>query len=223
MILKIAAVVGVIGLVLFIGQWLIGRYSKDNEQLRKLVHVLHGSGIAVLAFLVPLDVVVGIELFILVSMFIARYLFEHFSRIAWIRYCGQVYNVGRISYGEFFFPLSAVALAYLADSKWEFAAAMLILGVADAVAALVGKKYGKKNGYLVFGQKKSIAGSSAFFVAAFFIILAFSVLHGAALGDVAFGVVVLTAGLVTIAENLGVYGSDNLLIPIVAVLLLNRF
>lgn len=222
MILKIIAVAGIIAIVMVIGQWLINRYSKDNEQLRKLVHVLHGTGVAALALLIPLEIVVAIEIFVLFSMLIVRYVFEHFKGIAWIQYCARVYNVGRISYGEFFFPLSAIALVFLADSPSEFAASIMILGVADALAALVGKKYGRNNTYLVFGQKKSFAGSAAFFVSALSIIWGFVLLGDVSLTSVHYGLIFLTAGLVTVAENLGVYGSDNLLIPVVAVLLLNR-
>lgn len=222
MVLKIIAVAAIIGIMLVAGQWLINRYSKDNEQLRKLVHVLHGSGLAALALLIPLDIIVGIEIFVLFSMLIVRYVFEHFERIAWIQYCAQVYKVGRVSYGEFFFPLSAIVLVFLADSPSEFAASIMILGIADALAALVGKKYGRRNSYLVFGQKKSLAGSLAFFIAALAIIWGFVLLGDVSLTSIHFGLVVLTAVLVTVAENLGVYGSDNLLIPVVAVLLLNR-
>lgn len=222
MILQLLMLTIILVATALIGRWMIDTHGKDNEQLRKLVHVLHGVGLAALAFVVPLQVAFGVEVVFLLSMVIARYLAEHFTKVPWIKYMNRMYSVGRLSFGEFFFPISAMLLVFIAESKWEFAAAILILGIADAVAALVGKKYGKHNGYLVFGQKKSVAGSLAFLIAAFLIIAAFSALHGAALGGVSIGLVILSAALVTIAENLGVYGSDNLLIPIVAVLLLNR-
>ena len=222
MILKIFAVLIIIGVVLLVGQLLINRFSRDNEQLRKLVHVLHGSGLAALALIAPLDIVVAIEIFVLVSMLIARFLFSHFKNIAWIRYCGKVYNVGRVSYGEFFFPISAIILVFIAESKWEFAAAILILGIADAIAALIGKRFGKSNSYLVFGQNKSLAGSAAFFAATLLIVWGFATFHTGTANEVGLGLILLISILVTTAENLGVYGSDNLLIPVVAVFLLNR-
>ena len=111
---------------------------------------------------------------------------------------------------------------FLADSKWEFAAAILILGVSDALAAIVGKKYGKNSGYLVFGQKKSVVGSIAFFCSALIIVTGFAVVTGISFTISTTLLVLVTTLLVTITENLGVYGSDNLLIPLVAVVLLNR-
>lgn len=223
MILQLLMLTVILVATALVGRWLIDSRGKDNEQLRKLVHVLHGVGLSALAFVVPLQFIFGVEVVFLLSMMIARYLAEHFTKVPWIKYMNRMYSVGRLSFGEFFFPISAMLLVFIAQSKWEFAAAILILGIADAIAALVGKQYGKDNSYLVFGQKKSIAGSVAFLCVTLLIIMLFSVLHGAALGGIGIGMVILSSVLITIAENLGVYGSDNLLIPVVAVLLLNRF
>lgn len=223
MILQLALLSVIMIAAALIGRWLIDTHGKDNEQLRKLVHALHGIGLAALAFVIPLEFIIIIEVIFLFSMVVARYLAEHFTKLPWIEYMQRMYSVGRISFGEFFYPISAIILVFIADSKWEFAAAILILGIADSAAALVGKRYGKNNSYSVFGQKKSIAGSLAFLVASFVIIWGFVMLHNSIeLGSVSLLLILLTAGLVTISENLGVYGSDNLLIPVVAVLLLNR-
>jgi phytol kinase len=222
MIVQLIALVAILAAVGLIGRWLIDTYSQDNEQLRKLVHLLHGVGIAALAFVVPLNFIIIMEIIFFLSMIIARYVAEHFTRIPWIKYLNRMYSVGRLSFGEFFYPISVVILVFIAESKWEFAAAILILGIADAIAAVVGKRFGAGNSYLVFGQKKSVAGSIAFLLVTLVIIWGYVGLHSAALGDVSIGLILLTTILVTAAENLGVYGSDNLLIPLVAVLLLNQ-
>lgn len=222
MIIQLLALVVILVITALIGRWLIDSHGRDNEQLRKLVHVLHGVGLAVLAFVVPLQFIVVIEVVFFFSVIVARYVAEHFTKVPWIKYMQRMYSVGRISFGEFFYPISAILLVFMAQSKWEFAAAILILGIADTAAALVGKRYGKGNSYLVFGQMKSIAGSMAFLATTLVIVWGFVMLHGVELGTVSLGLIVLTSVLITSAENLGVYGSDNLLIPVVAVLLLNR-
>ena len=81
-----------IGIAL-IGRWLIDTHGKDNELLRKLVHVLHGSGLAALAFVLPLILIVGIEIVFLVSVIIARYLTGHFTKVPWISYMNRMYSV----------------------------------------------------------------------------------------------------------------------------------
>lgn len=222
MILQLALLSVIMIAAALIGRWLIDTHGRDNEQLRKLVHALHGIGLAALAFVVPLEFIIVIEVVFLLSIIVAKYLAEHFTKLPWIEYMQRMYSVGRISFGEFFYPISAIILVFIAQSKWEFAAAILILGIADSAAALVGKRYGKNNSYSVFGQKKSLVGSSAFLIAAFVITWGFVFLHGIELGNMSLLIIALIASLVTISENLGVYGSDNLLIPIVAVLLLNR-
>ncbi len=222
MILQLLGILLILSVAGLIGRWLIDSHGKDNEQLRKLVHVLHGVGLAALAFVVPLEFIIGVEAVFFISMLVARYLTSHVPKLPWIAYMNRMYSVGRLSYGEFFFPLSAIALVFLAESKWEFAAAILILGIADALAALIGKRYGAGNDYLVFGQRKSVAGSIMFLITSLIIIWGFIALQGMPFNTVNLGLLLLTACLVTIVENLGVYGSDNLLIPLVAVVLLNR-
>lgn len=209
-------------LFILVCQRLIDKYSKDNESMRKFVHVLHGVGIAGLALVAPFSVVIIVEIFFLLSMFVARYLYENFSRLPWVRYLGRTYKVGRVSYGDFFFPISTIIIIFLVESRGVLVASVLILGLADAAAALIGKKYGGSTTYKVFGQKKSIVGSAAFFVTALAISFAFSVFVQSNVESITFLMILGVALATTIAENLGVYGSDNLLIPIVAALALNQ-
>ena len=222
MILKLFLLAATLLPLIFTLQWLNDRYSKDNEMFRKLVHIMHGVGLAALAFIVPLKVLFFVEALALVAMFVARYLSGHFTKVAWVKYLNKLYSVGRKSYGDFFFPISAMALVFIADSKWEFAAAILILGLADAAAALVGKRFGKSNSYKIFGLDKSLAGTVVFFIIAAAIVGGFAALSTSDVAEVGMLSVLFVAFLITISENIGAYGSDNLLIPLVAVVLLNH-
>ena len=207
---------------ILICQRLIDKYSKDNESMRKFVHVLHGVGIAGLALFAPFSLIIAIEVFFLMSMFVARYLYENFSGLAWVRYLGRTYSVGRVSYGDFLFPMSTIIIIFLAESRGILAASILILGLADAAAALIGKKYGAASTYKIFGQNKSLIGSAAFFIVALTISFIFSVfIQTSGEGNILLALVGVALAT-TIAENVGVYGSDNLLIPIVATLALNQ-
>ncbi len=221
MLIHFVLLVAIFVSFVMVGEYLLNRFHRTNEASRKLMHVAHGAGLAALAFWVSLDMVVSIELLFFASMCIGRYLYANDrKRVGWVHYLGKAYRVGRLSYGEFFFPIAAIITALVASSKWEFAAAILVLGLADASAALVGTRYGKTNSYKVFGQKKSLVGSLAFLVVATAIVSWFILHSGGTITGGAWGIVWLPL-LLTVTENLGVYGSDNLLIPLVAVIAFN--
>lgn len=219
--LQIALLVVAVAIVIGTGEVIIKKIKASNEASRKLVHVMHGVSLAVLAFIVPMSIVILFELLFLASMFIARRLSKSARPrqiIAW--YVARLYKVGRLSYGDLWFPLSVIVVAIIASTKWEFAAAMLVLGIADAVAAIVGRHFGKGNTYTIFGQTKSAAGSLAFFTMTAIIIGLYAVYIPMVQSDVAVMGVLGVSVLLTITENLGVYGTDNFLIPIVTVLAL---
>lgn len=217
-LLILAAVMFVLS---FIGQQIADKHSDDNESFRKLFHVMHGLTLAGLAFVVPLGWIIALEIVFFISVLITRYLVHsknHFLRV--VSYMSRAYKVGRLSYGEFFYPISIILIVLMAHTKWEFAAAVLILGLADTAAAIIGKKYGAKSTYKVLGQKKSLIGSVAFFLITIIIVIGFVSLtpHVVSAGIL---FIVMASLLITLTENVGVYGSDNLLIPIATVLLLN--
>ena len=132
-------------------------------------------------------------------------------------------SVDRNSMGEFYFPPGVLLLFCLADGNPVlYTAPLLSLIFADAVAALVGTRYGKLRFSTAEGQK-SIEGSTAFFAVAFFCIqipLLF-------LNDQPLIVSPLIAGsvalLLTVAEAFSCRGADNFVIPILGYFLLQTF
>ena len=123
----------------------------------------------------------------------------------------EVYAVKRTTWGELFFAMSIGFTALLSQSQWVFAAAMLTLGIADGLAAVVGTLFGGGHQYKVFGHKKTRAGTITFFVATFIIIWICGVLNGP---NDSWTTLIWLPALVTLGENLGVSGLDNLIIPI---------
>ena len=195
---------------------------RDNEASRKAFHIMHAIGLVGLAFIVPLSWLIVFESFFLFAMFVARYLNTHYDkRWKWVHYLGKTYRVGRTSYGDLLWPASVILTAFIANTKWEFIVAVLVVGLADAAAALVGKKWGKSSSYTIFGQQKSVLGSVAFFVVAVLVVYGYSVLSPTYPGDVL--PLLAIAALLTGIENIGVYGSDNFLLPIVTVWIFNSF
>lgn len=137
---------------------------------------------------------------------------------------GQVLAaVERNTVGEFCFILSLVVLFVVAhDTPLLYGVPLLVLALADAFAALVGRDYGK-HFYTVKGGTKSIEGSLALFVAAFLCVhvpvLLFTdtprletVLIGTNIGL-----------MVMMAEAAAWWGLDNLIIPLFSYVLLRAF
>ena len=194
--------------------------KRDNEATRKAFHIMHCVGLAGLAFILPLSGVLVFESFFVFAILGARYLHNNYDKKwKWVHYLGKTYRVDRESYGDILLPIAVIVTALVANTKWEFAATVLVIGLADAAAALVGKKWGAPTSYAVFGQKKSLVGSVAFFVVAFGVLLAYGMFAPAYPGDLL--PLVAIAAFLTGVENVGVYGSDNLLLPIACIGMLN--
>lgn len=197
-------------LITFIVEQLHSRGIIRTEVARKTIHVVAGLIVAICPFFVSWNVILvgSIGFFLAVSL--AR----------WLKIFGSQHGINRITWGEFFFPLSVFSIVLAHPSRWVFVLAMLNLAIGDTVAALVGTKLGRSNSYKVFGQNKSVAGSLAFFaVSAGLVMITFAL---APLGDTALlrTELLILPFVVTLAENVGVYGLDNLFIPLAVVLLL---
>jgi phytol kinase len=82
---------------------------------------------------------------------------------------------------------------------------VLVMGISDAFAGSIGERYGKKK-FSFLGLTKSIEGSITFFIITLVIITIFR-------GSIDVNAIIITIFL-TVAECLGVYGSDNLILPI---------
>lgn len=127
------------------------------------------------------------------------------------------------SHGETWFACG-VCLAFLltGGEPVAYGIAVLVLGFADAAAALVGRRYGRPR-RMPSGASKSVAGSAAFFLVAFAVTLA--VLRGAAglpAGE-ALAAAALLAAVTTGFEALAGKGLDNLLVPLGALASLRVF
>lgn len=208
--LMVSAALG--GIAVMVGEFLRRQKYVGNEVSRKTIHVAHALTVGSWAFLVDYKFIIAAEIVFLVLVLGARLL--HLLQ--------PLRTVTRISYGDIFFPLGVMAIAWLQPMDWVFLAALLHLGLADAFAALAGKRF-PKGKYLVFGQRKTLAGSLGF--AVFSVLVMAFVLRYSGLnfdGDdmLAFIVVPVAA---TLAEAGSPYGSDNLTIPVMVVGLLTLF
>lgn len=202
-------IAGLIGLAtLLIAEFGYKRTWWHGEGARKFVHML----VALQAAFWPLFldwnevriISIGLTIGFMVSMK--------------LRIFQSLGSVARLTYGEVFFALTIGVLTLATSSKGIYAAAMLHLGFADGLAALVGLRYGRMTTYYIFGHRKSLVGTATFLVTSLAILTAYSLLGVAGLD---WQYIVLGAAAATLLENIGVLGLDNLLVPAWVVALLS--
>lgn len=193
------------------------RYAAPHpEVLRKLLHI--GMGVVTLSFpwlfaeSWPVWTLAGISilLFILVKM-----------PSPLQRYFGSVVNgVNRASLGDIYFPITvAVLFQFAAHDHILYSVPILLLTLADAVAALIGSFYGQRH-YNVAHRQKSTEGSIAFFTVAF-LSTHIPLLLFTNIGRAESLLLALVIGLlVMLIEAVAWDGLDNLLVPLGGYLLL---
>jgi phytol kinase len=201
--------IGILSVVAILLVVILANYSSKHNLLpkeisRKLPHVTAGIAAAICVFLINYEVIILFNVCLILLAFILKKL-GLFNNLR---------EVGRLSWGEFFIPIGIIATALLNPDPWVFCAAMLLMGIADAAAAIIGTKYGNHS-FVYLGHKKSLEGSAAFFVVALVItaLLLFAVPSG--LESVPAIIVLIFPIVITAVEALAPFGSDNLLIPFV--------
>lgn len=176
-----------------------------NEEARKMVHVLHALTIVAWAYFLPnyTPIIIVEVLFIILVVAVKRYgLLSGFRA------------VGRLTYGEVLFLLGVIAVCLLSPRYSHFVVIMLHVGIADAAAAVVGKRL-KSPIYTVLGHTKSLAGSVACFVSSVAIFSSYLLYTN----NISWSNLVFIAGgalIITGVENFSPYGSDNFTLPLAA-------
>ena len=178
------------------------------EVVRKCFHV--GAGLSLLALPFVFDgpaPVVALAVLAVVA-FVAVRRVEALRRSVGVVLAG----VGRDSAGEMWFAVGAGTLFCIADGDaMAFCVPVLVLALADAAAALVGQRFGS---FAIFGGRKSLEGSAAFFVVALASAHAGLVLFGTVAGPRAVLVALLLASSLAVVEAASGKGIDNLTIPL---------
>lgn len=200
-----------LGICLYLfGEFVRRKVGYSNEASRKLFHIISAFIAVSWAFFLGYKIIITVEIIFIVFSLLAR-------KYRWFKW---LFEVGRESWGEIFYAMGVIFAALFAKSGWVYAAAILIVGLADAAAALIGRHFGKSNEYRVFGHKKSVAGSSAFYLVSLSILSLIMMINP----DFASGnwhVIIWLPLVATFIENTSPYGLDNLLVPIVVIAILN--
>ncbi len=217
--LKMAMVLGVLGALIGALQLWKKFGSPHPELVRKVLHM--GMGLVTLSFPWLFDS--PWPAIVLASLAAGGMLTLRISARLKSTVGGVIHSVSRDSYGEIYFPLSVAAVFFLSrGDPILFCVPVLILGLADALAALIGVRYGMVK-FATSDGYKSVEGSLAFFTVAFLSVHV-SLLLFSEIGRAESLLIGLILGLlVMMLEAIAWRGLDNLFIPVGAFLLLDTY
>jgi len=219
--LGIGFVVVTLGSVMFILRWYARRFAPHPELVRKLLHICMVLTTLSLPWIFdaiwPVLVLVGITVPGLWALRRSKNLKEQLG--------GVLHNVNRDnSLGELYFPIGVGAVFILANGDpLRFSVPVLLLTASDAIAALIGIRYGHTH-YTTSDGTKSAEGSLAFFVSAFLgvCISLFLVFDG--VGTIpALLIALILSLLLMLIEAVAWKGLDNLFIPVFGFFLFDAF
>lgn len=213
--LKLLIAAAIVFALLVIAEYLWRIKHIYSEVTRKFVHITVGTFVAFWPWFLSWRQIQWFAVFFLVAILLARSV-TALSRIFTIFH--SVYLIGRKTVGEVFFALTIGLTASFFHNRYIFMAALLHLSIADGLAAIIGTWYGKSTRYSVFGQIKSMVGSITFLVCSIGILIAYFTLSHAS----GFLPTILWLPLAaTVLENVGIRGSDNLIVPMLVAVVLN--
>lgn len=212
-LLGAAILAGAVLLVLCIAEAWARIRRPDPELPRKFVHTAGGAVCLFFPFLIESPWTV-----LAMSSSLAAF-FALGARFGFLK---SLHGVARRSRGTEYFPLAIFVVFVLAkDHPWLYLSSVLTLIVSDALAAIVGSRYGRIR-YLVEDEEKSLEGSAVFLLFSFLCVQ----LPAHFLSDLPGGTIVLSALLVSVLvtgfEAISLRGSDNLFVPLGACIILAK-
>lgn len=178
------------------------------EFTRKLVHI--GTGIICLFFPILLknhwSVLFLCGLFALILLFSLKF-----------NLLKSINAIDRKSVGSITYPVSVYACflfqIYLDERYIFYYLPLIILAICDPMAALFGKKWSLYS-YTILGAKKTLLGSSVFFICAVIVaLLTWIWLHNHKLNVQELSTIIIIAFATTLTEACSKDGYDNLTIP----------
>ena len=178
-------------------------YPRNQELLRKIIHIGMGP-------LIPLAKFLEIE------QSAAQYFAGGMSILIVINYIYKLFpiieDVDRKSFGTFFYCFSLLILISL---FWEqdplaLTAGFFIMTLGDGLAGLIGKNF-KSRSWKIFNQKKSILGTTTMFLISLFVLFTLGYTNNINFNYYYFGIALLA----TLLEQISIIGIDNLSVPII--------
>lgn len=198
-IIGLLFVYGYVVILLLISEKIL---SKHPQFSRKFLHIMVGN----ILFILPLFDTWWVISFLAAAPFIPlTYLMSPYSPIKSVK--DKISESGH-GLGLVYYAISWTVLALLFfDKPWIIAVGIAAMSYGDGIASLVGQKYGKRK-YNIFGDNKSVEGSTAMFLTLIItlgIVLAY---YGVFPSNLL--ILIFVALVATILEGITPKGLDNL-------------
>ena len=212
MLLKAIACLSGIAAILILAEILWRKKTLKGEYARKLVHILAGIFVASWPWLISWHAIQFLGVAMLAGVLVNNQL----------KILHAINGLRAKFYSHCYYAIAITACALITTQKAFFAVAILTMALADGFAAIAGCTLGKKWGYKVFGQPKTVIGSMAFWLTSMCVLGAGILLVGNAIdfGHYALLMIFLPPGLMVL-ENVAIYGTDNIVIPVAVLMALN--
>ncbi len=190
-------------IILGITELFRGSFQFTTDLTRKIGHMLSGVYIFFLPYFLNKTELIILSLLFVGILFVTKTL----------KIFQSIHGVSRKTWGEIYFPLSLGILAFffLPDHILSAQFGVLVLGFSDALASIIGIEYGSHE-IKIFGHKKSLEGSAAFFLTTCILICAF--LPGGSFSF--YGIAIFAAFFLTCIELVSKNGLDNLFLPVIS-------
>ena len=202
-ITSIGIIIGWVSLIIFLAIFCRKLLPTQKELSRKIVHIGTGPVIPLAWWIgIPTNLAITVSIIITISLTINHRL----------RLIPAMEDVNRQSYGTIAYGLS---ITYLLIFLWpEHAAAVsagvLVMSFGDGFAGLIGPKLRSAH-WMIFGQRKSIAGTLTMALVGLIVLVLISTISGAFINPL---LLIAIACLACILEQIGPWGIDNLTVPI---------
>lgn len=207
MLAVIACAIGIV-FILVSGELLWHEKILRGEFQRKYVHILTACFVATWPWLISFKAIQLLGVVALAAQLLNRW-------ITLLHY--NSFGDRGSTYGDVFVALAIIICALATANKTYFALAMLELGLADGLAAVVGTKFGQDWRYKVFGSTKTVIGTMTFWLVSLAIFgagLPFA--HSLNLHAYNYLLIFLPPAL-ALLENISLAGLDNLTLPIATI------
>ncbi len=201
--------VGLTGLVVT-GEGIRKYLGWPGETTRQMIHVGTGfvAALAPFAIASPLPV-------ILIGLSFALFNFVAI-RQEWLK---GMHATERKTYGTVYYPIAFAILAWMfwGESRWIFATSMLVMAIADPVAAIVGRLARRPRYFNWWGDRKSLQGSTAMALTSSLVIYLLGGWSGVLDkgGTMLLTMAIIGGVLAAVGEGLSNKGSDNLSVPVI--------